>query len=93
MLMIQPWDNWPTDVGAFWLRDYMVRADNLLYVSLAQRCHKHIIRRRKYAAPEKGNVQVRLPVTLSKPHIVPLNYDFRGVGFCVFFSLSFRTKS
>lgn len=59
MLMTQPCDNWPADVGAFWLRDYMVRADNLLYVSLAQRKgNKHIVRRRKYAAPEKGNVQI-----------------------------------
>ena len=52
--MIQPCNNWPTDVGAFWLRDYMVWADGLLYVSLApRRCNKHIIRHRKYAAAEK----------------------------------------
>lgn len=85
MLMIQPGNNWPTDVGALRVRDYMVRADNGLYVSLAERrCSKHIIRHRKYAAPERGNVQMGLLLMLSKLYFPPLYGCFRGsrVLFC-----------
>lgn len=66
--------------GALWLRDYMVGADNWLCVSLAERrCSKHIIRHRKYAAPERGGMHIGLPAMLSKLHIFPLNCYFRGL--------------
>lgn len=87
MLMIQPGNNWLTDVGALWLRDYMVRADNGLYVSLAERrCSKHIIRHRKYAASERGNMQIGLPVMLSKLYFPPLYCCFRDLKVLCFFS-------
>ena len=84
--MIPPSSNWPTDVRALWLRDYMLRADDLLYASLAERrCNKHIIRHRKYAALGKGRANRTASDTFKAAHFStkPL---FRRVSVFFFFS-------
>ena len=85
MLMIPPSSNWPTDVGALWLRDYMLRADDLLYASLAERrCNKHIIRHRKYAALGKGRANRTASDTFKAAHFSTKPLFRRVSGFFSF---------
>lgn len=69
----------------------MVRADKSLYVSLAERrCSKHIIRHRKYAAPEKREHANRTVCDAFKAVLFPIIRLFqRAQGF--FSSSSFSS--